>query len=168
MTAGQANSQTQRNLTIILLLTLLVSEGISVQAQLGVGVKVPPWMPSIAYVSYMLSEHQMLEGSVLLQSWGSDSLIRVSGSGKLFLDAVELGTLTVHPFLGAGVSIGRLSMSILGQTASVMVLSINVLVGMEYRIPNSPVSLLGEIGHGISLSPPGVGMGGALGLRYEL
>lgn len=152
----------------ILTFAILVAGDMGAQAQLMVGAKTPPLIPPTFLVSYMPSETQMLELDIAYQSSRQSSIWTVGVSGKLFLDPVEVVLLSIAPFLGVGVSIALISVHVLGQTSSIMAISVNVLIGAEHRISEFPVDIFAEIRNSISLSLPGVGVAGALGVRLEL
>ena len=152
----------------VLILALLISGGRSAQAQLAVGVKGPPLMLPTLLASYMLSESQMLELDVLSQSSGQSSMLSAGVSDKLFLDPVEVLSLSITPFLGVGARFSLLSVHVLGQTSSITAISMNLLMGAEHRVQESPINVFGELRYSVSLSFSGFGVGAALGLRLDL
>ncbi len=131
------------------------------QAQLGVGVKVPPLIPPHAFASLGLSEALRMEASVMLAGggFGANALL------KLYLGELDLGGLALYPFAGAGGAF--FTGSVLGFSFSVM--SATALAGMEYRLPDTPFALFGELGASLWLSGAGMGfgVGGSVGARFD-
>ena len=142
-----------------------------VQAQFGVGVKIPPLILPQAFVSFWLGEDQTLlaELSGSLSIFGVGSAISVGGLGKLFFDAVNIADINFHPFVsaGAGVAIASFGVPGLG-SSSTLLLSVNGGGGMEYRFDDMPLALSVEISIGLTVAPVfGVGAGGGIGARWE-
>jgi len=158
-----------KNLVVSLLavVVLVLSFQGAVQAQVGVGFKVPPLVLPNFFVSYMLDEHLMLEGAASLSVFGAASSISAGANAKLFFDAVEIADLSLKPFVGAGANLSLISVNVMGFGSTVMAIGVNGLAGMEYQIPDTSLNIFLELGVGISLQPVGFGIGGAIGARYD-
>ncbi len=127
-------------------------------AQFGAGVKVPPEV----FLAYHMSENLMLEAGLPLGGLGGFFLtLAVDANAKLFFAPVEVAEISLKPFLGAGVTI----VSVL----DTLVFTPHGLAGVEYHLPDTPFSLFGELGVGLSITPLGLGLGvgGAIGARFD-
>lgn len=68
---------------------------------------------------------------------------------------------------GGRASVAFVSVNVMGFGSSAFAIGVNGLAGMEYRIPDTALSLFLEVGAGVSLQPFGFGIGGGIGARYD-
>jgi len=144
----------RRFLVVVVLLVLLgatCSEGL---AQLGVGVK----FPLALFAQLGLSPDFALEVGLPLGAVGVG--LAVSATAKLYLSEINIAGLPSRPFAGAGVSL------FLGRA---LVTGLHALAGLEMAIPQTPLSIFGELGlsYVSFLGFGGIGIAGDLGVRYD-
>jgi hypothetical protein len=150
---------------------LLAIVATPVQAQIGVGIKIPPLILPQVYVSFWLNEEAtlLMELGGSLSIFGSASSISVAGMAKLFLDTMSIADINLHPFLSGGVGVAIASFSVPGLGgSSTLLLSGSGGGGMEYRLDDFPLALFVEASVGLTVVPIfAFGVGGAIGARFE-
>jgi hypothetical protein len=149
----------------ILVFSILVISSASSQAQLGAGVKIPPLVPPNVFVSYWISDSQLLEASASFQLAEFVSAISIAALVKYYIAPVDAGNVILTPFFGGGGAITFASVSALGTSTSSLGLAVFGLAGVELPIPNTPLFAFAELGLGVSILPvigfapfPGVGV----------
>ncbi len=81
-------------------------------------------------------------------------------TAKLYTHEIELFKLALEPFIGAGVAIVIFPWGI--------ATGLFALVGLEYHLPKTPLSLFGELGLALDpTDPPRLGLGADLGARLD-
>jgi hypothetical protein len=113
---------------LLVLLGAICSDGL---AQLGVGVKVP----LAVFAQLRLSPSFAVEVGLPLGVVGIG--LAVNATAKLYLSEINLAGLLSRPFAGAGFSL------FLGRA---LVTGVHALVGLEFTVPQTPLSLFGELG----------------------
>lgn len=141
------------SVAVIVLVLLGLSCGIGL-AQLGVGVKVP----LAVFAQLRLSPNLAVEAGLPLGAIGVG--LAVNTAAKLYFGALDLAGLLLEPFAGAGVTLFM---------DGGMATGLHALAGLEYTIPETPLSIFGELvlSYVSVMGFSGLGIGGDLGVRFD-
>lgn len=159
-----------KKLLVAFAVCVMIGAAIAPQAnaQLGVGVKVPPLVLPNLFLSYQLDEHTLLEAMAALHL--STGVSGISGGlvAKLYMDPWMLGEIALEPFLGAGAGVAIISVGLFGTTTTVFGVGVSGLGGLEYTFADTPFSVFAEIGLSVSVLPS-IGFGALvdLGIRFD-
>lgn len=151
-----------------LALAVLLIAVVPTQAQLGVGIKIPPLIPPSLFGAYWLAEDQLIEVSGGLQSVAGFSSISIGVNYKQYLSALDAGNVVLTPFLGGGAGITLASSNVLGQASSFMSIGVAALAGVELPFPSMPISMFAEFSPVVVITPVfGFAIGGSIGARFD-
>lgn len=142
-------------LRLVTALLILVGLGCAIGlAQIGVGVKVP----LTAFAQFWMTPNLAIEAGLPLEAIGI--ALTVNATAKLYFGAFDLAGLALEPFAGAGVSLIM---------AGAFNTGFHALAGLEYTIPQTALSLFGELGISYAqvMGFGGLGFGGAVGARLD-
>ena len=153
----------------IVVLAVLTVGIFEAQAQMGVGVKVPPLVLPNVFVAFPLSENQLAEltGSIQLNQFVSAIMVGANLK-QYFRDLFNNEAVPLTPFFGAGGTLTFASVSGVGSGASAMAIGAHGILGVEYGIPDTRLHAFLEFIPGIIITPVfGFGIGGAVGVRLD-
>lgn len=92
----------RRSIAVAMFVMVMLAFSGVAQAQVGVGLKVPPLVLPNFFVSYWAGDNLLLEGAATLSVFGEASSISAGANAKLFFDAVQIAELAFWPYVGAG------------------------------------------------------------------
>jgi hypothetical protein len=123
--------------------------------ELGVGIKVPLQI----YAALGLTERLTFEMGVPL-AFGPAASLAAVGQLKLWITTLDISGFEALPYLGAG---GHVGVTTRG-AVTIIQLMFHGLVGIDFPIPNTSFTLLGEVW---IVAGEGLGFVYNLGVRYD-